>query len=340
MPELDSYVLRIRRGTEAQFAAVNLILADGEPAFVEDLNQYKIGDGVTAYLDLPYTTGPVGPQGPAGPAGEDGAAGEQGPEGPQGPPGTDIDTTNFEDGDVPAWEDASGAFVPASGGGGVTSHGDLDDLDNDDHSQYALTDGSRGNFASPGSVADKVSKTGDTMTGNLAIPEPTINSHAATKKYVDDNAVEGGGGKLNILSDKSEGSHDITDPTNEWVARYDIIDDSSPTGSWPDRFGFRFGTSRTGWFNEYGEIRAAAAKDSTIPLKVHGKSDTHSARIVSVETKSVAGTEIFAVDRVGAYLFGDPVVAGESSGITNIVKVTQAQYDALTPDANTFYVIV
>ena len=32
-------------------------------------------------------------------------------------------------------------------------------------------------------------------------------------------------------------------------------------------------------------------------------------------------------------------VAG-SEQIVNIIKVTQAQYDALTPDANTFYVIV
>jgi hypothetical protein len=47
-----------------------------------------------------------------------------------------------------------GAFVTISeggGGGGVTSHGDLDDLETDDHPQYLRTDGAR------------------TLTGNLAV---------------------------------------------------------------------------------------------------------------------------------------------------------------------------
>ena len=42
-------------------------------------------------------------------------------------------------------------------------------------------------------VAAKVAKSGDTMTGALTLPgAPTVDLHAATKKYVDDNA--GGGG--------------------------------------------------------------------------------------------------------------------------------------------------
>jgi hypothetical protein len=38
----------------------------------------------------------------------------------------------------------------------------------------------------PPDLTDYVQKAGDTMTGNLTLPEPTEDGHAATKKYVDD----------------------------------------------------------------------------------------------------------------------------------------------------------
>lgn len=42
---------------------------------------------------------------------------------------------------------------------------------------------------------NKVDRAGDTMTGALTLPaDPTADLHAATKKYVDDNAGGGGGG--------------------------------------------------------------------------------------------------------------------------------------------------
>lgn len=55
-----SYQIRLRRGTDAQWGLKNPILSDGEPAYVTDLNLYKIGDGVTPWNSLPYTTGPQG----------------------------------------------------------------------------------------------------------------------------------------------------------------------------------------------------------------------------------------------------------------------------------------
>lgn len=79
---VDSWglVLRIRRGTDAQWTLANPILGDGEPGYVTDNNWYKIGDGVTPWNDLPYTTGLPGPEGP------------EGPEGPKGDPGDFPDT--------------------------------------------------------------------------------------------------------------------------------------------------------------------------------------------------------------------------------------------------------
>ena len=48
---------KLKRGTAARWAEVNLILELGEPGFVYDTNRLKIGDGVTAWNDLPYIDG-------------------------------------------------------------------------------------------------------------------------------------------------------------------------------------------------------------------------------------------------------------------------------------------
>lgn len=50
----------LKRGTAARWAEVNPILEQGEPGFVYDQNKLKIGDGVTAWNDLPYIDGATG----------------------------------------------------------------------------------------------------------------------------------------------------------------------------------------------------------------------------------------------------------------------------------------
>jgi hypothetical protein len=58
-------LIQHRRGTAAQAAAANIVLAAGELGHELDTNRQKIGDGVTAWNDLPYiqTTGPAGADG-------------------------------------------------------------------------------------------------------------------------------------------------------------------------------------------------------------------------------------------------------------------------------------
>ena len=46
--------IQFKRGTSSRFRELNLILAAGEPGFVTDENRFKIGDGITAWNDLPY----------------------------------------------------------------------------------------------------------------------------------------------------------------------------------------------------------------------------------------------------------------------------------------------
>ena len=48
-------LIQLRRGTAAQWALANTLLAEGEVGLVTDTGQYKIGDGVTLWNDLPFT---------------------------------------------------------------------------------------------------------------------------------------------------------------------------------------------------------------------------------------------------------------------------------------------
>lgn len=49
-----STVFQFKKGIAARWQEVNPILAAGEPGFVTDENRLKIGDGITAWNDLPY----------------------------------------------------------------------------------------------------------------------------------------------------------------------------------------------------------------------------------------------------------------------------------------------
>lgn len=46
--------VQFKRGTAARWKELNLVLEAGQPGFVVDENRLKIGDGVTAWSDLPY----------------------------------------------------------------------------------------------------------------------------------------------------------------------------------------------------------------------------------------------------------------------------------------------
>jgi hypothetical protein len=54
--------IQVRRGTVAEWAANNPILAVGEMGYETDTKQFKIGDGVTPYGSLVYG-GIRGPEG-------------------------------------------------------------------------------------------------------------------------------------------------------------------------------------------------------------------------------------------------------------------------------------
>lgn len=57
MAEIIKTTFQLRRGYEAIWEKNNPVLASGEPGFVIDKNKLKIGDGTTAWKDLPYFGG-------------------------------------------------------------------------------------------------------------------------------------------------------------------------------------------------------------------------------------------------------------------------------------------
>jgi len=96
--------IQLRRDTAANWTSSNPTLASGEIGLETDTDQFKVGDGTTAWASLGYggiqgpqgiqgiqgiqgETGPQGPQGDQGIQGIQGIQGETGPQGPQGEPG-------------------------------------------------------------------------------------------------------------------------------------------------------------------------------------------------------------------------------------------------------------
>jgi hypothetical protein len=49
-------LLKLRRGTAAQWNSANPVLNEGEPGFESDTKKFKIGDGTTIWNDLDYVT--------------------------------------------------------------------------------------------------------------------------------------------------------------------------------------------------------------------------------------------------------------------------------------------
>lgn len=95
----------------------------------------------------------------------------------------------------PTTDGAGGySWEPGGGGGGVTDHGALSGLADDDHTQYALADGSRGSFAAT-SHTHPVSQISDsTVTGRALITAATATAartaiSAAPALGSDDNYV-------------------------------------------------------------------------------------------------------------------------------------------------------
>jgi hypothetical protein len=145
-----------RRGTAVEWTTANPILGAGEIGFETDNNQFKIGDGVNRWEDLSYFQTLEGL-------------------------GTSLDDyiplTEKGEPEGVATLDVNGN-VPISQLGNIID-GAPEVLDTLNELAAAISD-------DPDFFGTKVSKSGDTMTGDLILnADPTLDLQAATKGYVD-----------------------------------------------------------------------------------------------------------------------------------------------------------
>jgi hypothetical protein len=83
--------IQFRRGTASEWTTSNPILSQGEAGYEYDTGRFKVGNGLSPWNSLAYSSGVTGPTGPQGITGPTGAAstvtGPTGSTGPTGPTG-------------------------------------------------------------------------------------------------------------------------------------------------------------------------------------------------------------------------------------------------------------
>ena len=70
--------------------------------------------------------------------------------------------------------------------------------------------------------------------------------------------------------------------------RVNIPNDGSDTALWPDRMAFYYTSIRTGYHNEYGELRARPAKNNTVALRAMGYSGGSTGDVFQVAASDAA----------------------------------------------------
>lgn len=111
----------------------------------------------------------------------------------------------------------------------------------------------------------------------------------------------------------------------EQLMRVEIDDDGSPTSGWPDRLAFFYmdpvdGAIRTGYFNEYGELRSRAAKLNTVALRAMAHEDNTTAPIFQV-TDHLQSALYLSVSKILA-AFTVPIDAPNISN--DLIRTTDA----------------
>jgi hypothetical protein len=76
--------IQLRRDTTANWITYNPLLLEGEIGIETDNNNFKLGNGIDNWIDLPYFTGEAGATGPKGDTGDTGPKGDVGDTGPKG----------------------------------------------------------------------------------------------------------------------------------------------------------------------------------------------------------------------------------------------------------------
>lgn len=207
----------------------------------------------TAWTDVGAVRGPEGATGATGPQGIQGTVGMTGPEGatgsigPQGSVGA-TGTTGLQGPQGSTGPQGPQGLQGLQGADGAT--------------------GPQGATGAAGTTdwAGITGKPAVIAAGATAAAARTAIGAASTSEYLP----------------LKNGNPLLTDSTNDRFARIDISDDATPTSGWPDRLAFYFNGTRTGYHNEYGELRARPGKSNTVAFRAQKWSGTSTVDILQV----------------------------------------------------------
>lgn len=192
--------------------------------------------------------------------------------------------------------------------GNIKSHNGLTDLSDDDHPQYALTDGSRGAFATTaqGTKADAA--------------RPTLNS-----------SVDLGGDDTDFLG-KNTVSDDSTS-TSSWIDR--MVNFFRPVGAADNM------RRMVQWWNEYLELRLAPAKHNTVALRIFVRDSStvqSTARDATVPLLQMMDDRVNRNPIWGLYPDGTIKVATQEVQTRHVIVLTAAASVPTGTPANTVIV--
>jgi hypothetical protein len=112
----------------------------------------------------------------------------------------------------------------------------------------------------------------------------------------------------------------FTGSAAQWT-RVNIINDPSSEATWADRLAFYFDTNndgvaetRTGYHNEYGELRARPAKKGTVALRVLGHADISTGDLFQVS--SPTQTDVYFAVSISQVTSNIPIVLTGTNTIT------------------------
>lgn len=114
---------------------------------------------------------------------------------------------------------------------------------------------------------------------------------------------------------------DVLEAETVRLDRAELVD----AGTAADMFACYHAGNRTGYHNEYGELRSVSAKNSTVPLRVRRRTSSQSANIFEVCDES--NSPFFAIGPTGAMITATPVWTAPSFG-TNITDAGSPYYGA------------
>lgn len=204
--------------------------ADGKTVYQIALEGGFVGSESQWLASLKGDRGDDGPRGVQGEPGIPGADGEKGDKGDQGDPGTT------------SWN-------------GITDKPDVYTPETHSHLAVDISDSTATGRALL-SAADQAAARVAIGAGVSDIAIGTTATTAAAGNHTHSNYLPMKNGIVNL-----------SDSTLDMLARVNIVDDATSTSSWIDRLAFYFNGTRSGYFNEYGELRARPAKASTVAFR-------------------------------------------------------------------------